>query len=253
MPSDILPPLASDASAVSGFSRAWRGVRSVLTLPGGGMTGVSWNPRSAVAWADKSARKRRFLEFASYKFSDDDDWHMTGFFMLRVVPFSLIGLTAFYSGFFTLDAAGLFARTEQEMMIIFPVRPRSLFNLDVMLFLLSVMTPMFAIMGVMRANFALHGPLRKITRASAKPRFSEEMTNPVDLANGNRIMDALHGSQWNATFVARVAAELGPQDARDITLLLAFPEDPSAPQGGEASELLSRVAEWVRNTENAAA
>lgn len=237
MPSDILLPSASFAS---GLSRAWRGVRSILALPEGGLTGMSWTPRSALAWADKAVCKRRFLRFVSYQLCDENSPNLIGLLALRVLPFTAIGLMAVYGGVFVVDASGFLATTEQ------------VFNFHVLKFLAVATTPWFAIMCVMRANCALHGPLQNITG------FSLKTTNRRDLANGLKVIDALnasklHVSQWNATFVARVAAELGPQDARDITLLLAFPGDPAAPQGGEASELLSRVAEWVSNTDNAAA
>lgn len=46
----------------------------------------------------------------------------------------------------------------------------------------------------------------------------------------------------------RVRAELGEEDARGLMLLLAFPDEADALRGGEADELLSRVAEVINDT-----
>ena len=47
-------------------------------------------------------------------------------------------------------------------------------------------------------------------------------------------------------FIERVKSELGIDDARGLMLMLALPDEVDAPRGGEAEELLARVAELAR-------
>lgn len=63
------------------------------------------------------------------------------------------------------------------------------------------------------------------------------------------ILSALSGGRTSRTpdeFVSLVRRELGEADARGLVLMLAMPNAVDAPRGGEAQELLSRVAELAK-------
>lgn len=71
--------------------------------------------------------------------------------------------------------------------------------------------------------------------------------DPARLAGFDAVVYALKSGEPEIV-MERVKAELGIQDARALMLVFAFPDEADAPRGGEADELLSRVAEVINDT-----
>ena len=73
------------------------------------------------------------------------------------------------------------------------------------------------------------------------------MDFPQRLFALNLILSALSGcTRTPDEFMGLVRRELGEADARSLVLMLALPDEVDAPRGGEAEELLARVAELAR-------